>query len=101
MFLRLSQRGKAANQTGPLHFPCPLCASVPLWWKLFWQSFGDHEFNHRDTEGTERANNSDGSTMYYLHDLWVSALKNKRTKIMNNEAEIHSDQQEVAEGTEM
>ncbi len=28
--------------------------SVPLWWNLFWQSFADHEFNHRDTEGTER-----------------------------------------------
>src|SRR5260221_14753031 len=41
---------------GPLHFPFPLCASVPLWWNLFWQPFGDHEFNHGDTEGTEKAN---------------------------------------------
>ena len=31
--------------------------SLPLWWNIFWHSFGDREFNHRDTEGTERANN--------------------------------------------
>src|SRR5260221_14068218 len=46
--------------TFPLSVPLCLCGGTSFG---FWHSFADHESNHGDTEGTERANSSDGSTI--------------------------------------
>src|SRR5258707_6151826 len=48
---------KPQTKRGLCTFPSLSVPSVPRWWNLLWQSFGDHEFNQRDAEDTERANN--------------------------------------------